>query len=350
MKRADLLASLQRVQPALATKDFVAVFACFCFTKESVFAYDDVVAMQYPCKAPIKGAVRGEVLLSWLSSTKSKDLEVTQENQELSLKVGRSRLKTVLLPTSDFVFKIPKDESSDLKITDSLADAIRVAMISLGQDPIRPWQSGLTFDFGKKAVTIYSTNNLSATVAEIAAKVPDDLQGKNYLLPPRFCELLSDLTRRDKGMTLKFGKSWIEAEFKSGLRLFSRIGKQTDIPAFKRVLSPKLLAKLDKMIDIPKALDDSLSRAELIVKTSKDPVASLKVVDGKLIVAASSTIGQLKDTIKLKDHDDVAVEVHPTLFRKALLHSEQFWIVPDTCVGFKGKDFTHIVAIAREEE
>ena len=350
MKRADLLASLQRVQPALATKDFVAVFACFCFAKEAVFAYDDVVAMHYPCKAPIKGAVRGEVLLSWLSSTKAKDLDINQEGQELTLKVGRSRLKTALLPSAEFVFKIPTDSSAELKITESLADAMRVSMISLGQDPIRPWQAGLTLDFGDKSVTIYSTNNLTATLAKVPVKVPKELRGKNYLLPPRFCELLADLTRRDKGTSLLFGKSWVEAQFKSGLRLYSRIGKQTDIPSFKRVFSSKLISKLDTMVDIPKALDDSLARAEGLVKTSKDPTASLNVADGKLIITASSAIGNLKDTLKLKEHDDVTVEAHPTLLRKALSHSEQFLIVPDTCIGFKGKSFTHVVSIAREED
>lgn len=39
--RAMLVAILKKLAPALAPRDLVPIFTCFCFSKDSVHAYDN---------------------------------------------------------------------------------------------------------------------------------------------------------------------------------------------------------------------------------------------------------------------------------------------------------------------
>jgi DNA polymerase III sliding clamp (beta) subunit (PCNA family) len=347
MERKEVLGVLKMVEPALSTKDLIAVFACLCFTEKTVTAYDDVVALQFPFNFGITGAIRGRVLIDFLSSCRAKELELEEGDGSVKVKAGRAKLDTPVLPEDDFLFKRPKMEKGDtLDIGEAFLTALGKAMISMGRDPSHPFRYGITvatISDPKPGLVFYSSDNKAAT--EVYWHTKEGLKVELVtVLPPRFCELLTEIGKTDKPTNITLTEEWVEAKFASGLRLFSRTVQGAELKTFGKVFGP--LDDYKRLVPIPKGLDRCLERACVVAKYSKEPFTSLTIKDDKLILLTKSeAAGNVRDSITIDTHGPASEWVHPELLARALPLAESMGFVENSCILLKGKNFTHMVTV-----
>lgn len=346
MKRSDLLDTLKTVGPALASREFIPILACFCFDPKTVTAFDDVVAMTFPLATGLKGGIKGDVMLNWLANSRAPEVEIKQEGTEVLLKAGRSRIKLAALPATDFVFEWPKDEANELPLNDTVLAGFRKCLVSMGQDPSQPWQSGITMALDKDRMRLYSTNNTAASMVKLDLKVPKALREMTLLLPPRFCTLLVSLMAKNDGKVLRLTKHWAEAQFENGLRMLSKAGKDANVKEYQKVFSKELSAESEKKLcEMPAGLAGTLARNLVVLSKAADKFSKMSVADGKLKVTSRSDHGEVTDYVKLPGHPDCNVELQPDVLAAALDHAKQICFVEGSCAVLKGKGFTHVVAV-----
>lgn len=352
MKRSDLVNKLKQVQAGLALNDYVPLFACFCFNGKTVVAYNDVVALQAPCPLEVKGAVKGAVLLGFLSATRVPEVELSSQDGDIHIKAGRAKLKLpVIAEPGDFVFKWPDDKGEAIPFGKEAMEMLAYCTPSMGTDPSRRMMMGVTiaFDGEKNKATLYSTDNKSASrsvieFSEAQWKMPKSFHDKAVILPPRFCELLLS-NASEKLSELVMGDGWVKAVFETGLKLFSRTIPDADPQAYKGLFSPMVGKDMnDKYVAIPKGIERALERS-LVVIASKDDTVKLTVKGEVLTLETSSSYGVAKDVLRMEGHEDEMVEAQPSILARVLATSEEMAIVGGSCVAFRRGRCYHLVSV-----
>src|SRR5512138_2525795 len=97
MKRTELLNTLKTVTPGLAAKDRIEHAQSFVFTGDAVLTYNDEVSVRHPLQGfPLKGAIRAEPLLAFLSRAAGDEVAIEEGEKDGApqavFKCGRSRV------------------------------------------------------------------------------------------------------------------------------------------------------------------------------------------------------------------------------------------------------------------
>jgi DNA polymerase III sliding clamp (beta) subunit (PCNA family) len=348
MVREEFLAACKRVSAAISGRDLIPVFSCLCFGEKSVHAYDDVVALQFPLVSGLSGGIRGSLLLGWIGEAKAKELEVSQEGDNVTLKAGRAKLVTPIIASEDFLFKPPAREDASQRALDAeFLDALAKASISLGRDPSHPNRLGVTVVFSDEGSLFYSTNDRTACRVKIGKPASDAIP---VVLPPRFVELLGDVGKSDAPTKMYLTKDWVEVKFTSGLRLFSRTMSTSDVDAFKNIFTA---SKMPYSVAVPKGFDRALQRAQSVVSYAKDPFTKITADGNRLKLATKTPAGNVFDAVPLAEEIEggQSIEVLPDLVAKGLPHAEKFCILPDRIVMTGASGFTYLVSnVSRADE
>jgi hypothetical protein len=340
--RAELVAVLKKVAPALSQKDLVPIFACFCFSKNSVHAYDDVVCLRFPAKFGITGAVRGEMLLPFLNASRAKEIDIAPGDGTVLIKAGRPKLNTALLPESEFLFQTPTLEKSvAVRVDAAFVEALSKTAISMGREMGKVWQYGVTVVPYAAGYKLYATDTKTITRTVVGDVLGTQLSP--VLLPPRFVDLLLLQTKDDIPVKMSIAEGWGEAQFQSGLKLFTRTVSGADSKEYDDLLD-QLETKTKKlMVEIPKGFDRCLERAALVTKFSKEPVTRL-IADGeKLKFETLSPAGDIDNDFLNCEHAAADVRVLPEMVQRGLPHAARLAIV-DECVRLSSKGYIYLVS------
>ena len=306
MLRTKVQDALKAVSPGLATRDLLPIFSCFCFRDGKVFAYNDVVAVEFPLDVGFEGAVKGSTLLSSVNSSRAKTVEVEPgAGEELVFKIGRARVKLPVIGVDQFAFEFPNGKSKGKKITEDFLLGIERASFAMGTDTSYPERLGITIS----GSTIYATDNFSVVSVQLEEEWP------TMVLPPRFVELL--LSNRNRvPTTLQVDDSFVVASFEDGLRVLSKTVHEGNPGAFEELCS--ILPEEIETFPLPKGFDFALDKA-LSVLSDDEPHTRFVVSDGKLKMRSSSSAGVVNETSKISpEHPDVDVRTSPVLIRRAL--------------------------------
>ena len=165
MKREGLLTALTVASPALApeTEAVAPIFRCFCFTKESVVAYDDVVGIRVATpEVDFKGLVPGRLLHKFVKSCTGKHLTfepVRRAEERWRVKCGPTKLDFNRLPASNFPFRFPKvDGNVVAELGDNFFAGLDLCTKIVPDRGLSTWVGGLFFDFGAR-LRFISTNS-----------------------------------------------------------------------------------------------------------------------------------------------------------------------------------------------
>lgn len=347
MERAALAEILKQVQPALSTKDMIPVFTCFCFDGKTVTAFDDIIAIQAPCSFEVTGGVRGATLLAFLRASGAKEVTVTEGKEELVFKLGAAKLTLPVVSPDDFVFSFPDDsKASSVPITGDLITSLEKALVSMGMDPSHPWRMGITLAFDEGKVWLYSSDNMTASRAQVAVKVPEKLVGKSVVMPPKMASLLPTMAKREKEGELWVTTKWLEARWQSGTRLFARAVDGVDVSQFEGLFE-QMLPKgyMKKAIDLPKGIDRRLERALVVLENTPDKISTFQIEDDRLYMLTHSNLGEAKDVVACTGHDPVKVLCSPDLIKRGLVHCTRFLIVPGSSFVLLGDQFVHSIGL-----
>lgn len=349
VKRTELATVLKQVAPALANRDLVPVFSCFCFDGQHVTAYDDMVAMRTKCKLPVKGGVPGAVLLGLLSATKVAKVDITTEGDTFMLKAGRSKQKLAMLGPDAFLFDMPTKKRMAFDNTKPLLDAIAQCLPTMGTDPNTPDLVGITLSYKDGAATLYSTTRITGTRVSVKVKcVAAKATAMHTILSPRFSELLVSTSNRDGCKSLLFGGGCVTATFMSGLVLVSKclVAQDTSIyvKAFEAADS-KTMAK--RLLPIPKGVGRALERAAVLLATDKEAKTELRVEDGRLKLTTITPTGQVVDMYKVGGKYDEHGSLRPDRLAGALTTADTFALHQNT-LCLHGSGYVYIAATSKD--
>lgn len=348
MKRKDLISILKLAEPALGPKEMAAPFQCFRFDGKSVVAYNDEVAISVPCPLKLKGGLNGSFLLKWMSFSKAVEVKIEKTGENARLKAGRSTVTTPFIDDEDFLFSFPtaKEVEAKLPIDKGLLESLARVSTCIGTDHQHPWRYGITVAFDD-AIRLFTSDNFSAARDVLEDyKIPKELKGSGIILPPRFVELLLEYAKRkdEEAKELLIGESWVEARFKTGLRLWSRKGEDVNVEQFEDVFK-NLVARRTGTVVITKGLLDCLNRLGVALAASEKQSATVTIKNERMVMVADGPIGQVKEVIRLSKHKNISVAISPELVKRALGIWKRMQF-RSNCIYFKNGSCDHVIALA----
>jgi DNA polymerase III sliding clamp (beta) subunit (PCNA family) len=334
-QRSDVVALLDKVKATLATKDLIPIYACFCFTDKTVYAFDDVVCLTMPAKFGFTGGIRGDLLFGFLNNSKAKEIEIITGETNATIKAGRSKLDAPLMPATDFLFELPEmgKGATETPLDGKFIEGLTKVAVSMGRDASQTWRYGVTVVPQGSGFILYSTDD--KTVCRATVGKPEGDKGEPSLLPPRFVDLLTTIAKTDKPKTMKMTEDWIEVKFQSGLTLFSK-GVVGASPGKYATLLASIKESVKAVVEIPVRLKGCLERSALVAKFAQNPHCRLTVADNVLKLVTQSEQGDVRDSLPF-EHEDVDMHVSPDIVTRGLEFCDKISILP-SCVRMVGKN------------
>lgn len=345
MNKTEFIDALQRIAPALCSKGPVPVLSCFCFDEETATTYDNIVALQIPLKSSIVGGIQGQTLLNFLRASNGKTLKFSHVENQVKFTVGRAQLKMEMLPPDDFVFVFPeRKDIIELPINKDFVDVLSKNLISMGEDLAQPWRMGITLLFTENSLILFSSDNITAAQSIISLECPKELVGFSLVLSPRFCSLLTKLSSNDEPELFILAKEWIEIDFKSGLRLFSRTIQ--DVRVDKYVSLFERIESKERTVSFPEDFQNCLARALVVLDQPQNQLSTMSLDKGKLMLFSKSLIGDIQDELDYEgEHLKTTVKCSPALLKRALKFTDKFCVIPDIGIIMEGDSFLYLVAV-----
>lgn len=322
--RVAMLAALNLVKPALATKDLVEELAHVWFDGETLTAYNDAdLGIQAPFTSPFRGGIRGALLLGLLSNSRAKDVIFEPEEEGfVLLKAARAKARLTVLDPGRAVYELPADSSSVFKFGEDFTDALQSVLLSVGNDTSIPEKMGVTVIIEDGFIEMYTTDSKTIASAEVAipAKAVKVLKGgSRYILPTAFCEQLLRLC--GSGGFLDLQKDIVTARNDDGVFIWARQVEISDKPFnFVGSISRHTKFPKDAKFEIPSRLSLALDRSLTMLDGLPDEPARIAVSAGKLrLETTAEGRGELKDSVDIPDTvPDVTFRIAPALIKRAL--------------------------------
>ncbi len=342
INRLELLTSLQNLEPALSTKPIIEELTFIWFTGTYVYAYNDIIGIVAPLETEFKGGMKGSLILGLLDKSRAKEIEfIPSDNEDLLIKAANARLNLAYYGLDRSIWDVPAlNNDLTFEITDILLKAISNAMMSVGHDTSIPDQLGVTLIPDGNILYLFSTD--SKTVSR--AMIPFECKfQKRVILPVIFCQQLMKLCKNGGRMMIE-GSS-ILAENKNGVLLFSRLIETARPLEFHATVDSVLSQREARQpVLIPKRFKLAIERVALVLESHLGESAKFEVKDDVLYMQADTSLGHIKDQMRLDaEHSDVELHVDPHLIKRALSECSELYL-GKSCVILSDENFIHLIS------
>ena len=357
MNLNDLLSKLNQAKPFLMNQEFIPILTHFCFDKDSLTAYNDVAGIKLQMSSDIHGAVPGSMAVKMLSTLKDETVRVSMKGSKfVHVDTGTTNFDLPLLPPEEFIFEIPDTEGSTLiQLPLSFLKGLEKTLISIGDDPLHPERSGVTWQISSDKITLYSTDSKSISMYEWESDKPLTKGTIEVITPKFFCEQLISIAKNYaeelEHVDLYFNtkESFVIADLDKICEIFTRLIQSDTNTDYDLVISNMLPADDEiQFFGIPLGLESALDRALVI--------NSLNTLDGK-----KSYVQVLGDTINIRTEnimggrssDDIKFPasigefefyLDPELLERSFKYTSQISICENLMVLTDGEKFTHLVS------
>jgi DNA polymerase III sliding clamp (beta) subunit (PCNA family) len=338
MNRKELVDTLELVGRALADGDLVPIFKCFTFNGSEVAAYNDVLGIVTKCETEQSFGVDGKTLLGLLKNSYSEEVEIDFEGHDLVIKAGKSTFKLPFHPDDEFLFTEP-EEAPDItvKIDSDFLNGLDRCLMTVAKSEAMPALKGVSITQKDKAITMYSCDG--DTLTRYITTIKGNPKLPDYMIPTSFCETVLKIPEVEDA-TLSLSKDWAIASI-GEVTVYGRI-IQNDRPLDFAGQIKKKISTTPQMVDVPKLLDNALSRARIVA----DPESAktiLTVKGGKVTVVTDASMGIVRDVLPFK-HPDVEAGVSAQLLQRSLSISEKIAITEECCVCTSGSNFFQLIS------
>lgn len=320
LSRVEMLAAVEAVKPALATKDLIEELAHVWFDGKTALAYNDAdLGIQVPFHTPFEGGIRGSLLLGLLHASRAKEVSLEPEGEGIMLmKAARTRAKLAMLEIerAPWQFPAPKPKSA-IKITEALLAALKAVLIAVGDDTTVPEKMGVTFDSAQGFLQLFTTDSKSIA----AAAVPEIKIAKamKCILPTEFCKQV--VRSIGEGGFLEIRKDCAIAGDPEGLLIYGRIIESARPLPFAAQLEKHAKFAKGAKFEIPSRLALALDRALVLLEGMPGEPINLTLEGGRLKLSATvEGRGELRDSVPVDGVGDLVAgcRIEPGLLKRAL--------------------------------
>lgn len=345
MRRKALVNMLDLIKPALADKPMVPVFQNFCFTGKRVYGYNDALGIVGKCTTERPFSVHGETLLGILRNSRTEEIEVSFEDAEVILKAGRTKARLPYLEEAEFVFEEPSDEKWEVEfsLTNDMMDTLNVCLMTSGKDNSLPALMGVVLNIGD-GISFYSCDGDAITHYMTDATNDGDLTESSFVIPNEFVQAVLRIAGKDKSVNgvLKVNDDWALAELENGFTVYGRIIKPDDPLDHAAKITETLAGRDPVWLDIPKGMEHALSRA-CVVTTGESSPTSVKIKEGKMVLLSETSMGTVRDSLKIPEHPDVEATVNAALMARSIGVCTEMAVFPNCTAFRKGEALFQII-------
>ncbi len=333
MKRVELIKTLDVVSRGLSNNNIAPTFGFFCFTGETVFSWNDQVAIVGLCKVDKPFGCHGATLLGLLKccSSDEVDIEVTKDN--LLITSGSSDFKLPYISQEEFLWKEPEVHEANLQEPE-LFEAIKACVATTSSDIALGAFNQICLMSTNEAVIVYSCDGDAITKVTVTGEV---LAFENACISKSFAEALSKL---DIGIPDLFLEGeWIAA-YADSYHIYGRnLGPpQLD---YEAEIRKSVGINNYKFVPIPKELNNALSRARVVADAETKPTQF--IINNKNIYLGTFTpYGDVDDIVGC-DHLDIKANISAAMLQKSLEGCTEF-CVTENCVLLKGERILRLLA------
>jgi DNA polymerase III sliding clamp (beta) subunit (PCNA family) len=342
LDRKKLLAAIDIIKPAIATKDLLEALAHIWFNGTTLMAYNDAsLGLEVPFKTDIKGGLKADLLIGVLSNSNAETIETTTDDgDDVEIKVGRAKLKLALLPQDRQLWTFPKPNKITSPLSNQMISGLKDVMISIGMGTTSPEQLGVTLKTEKTLIHLYTTDD--QTISQKAVDRPAKWEDVRVIFPTPFVEQL--IKHGDEGTQIAISSDSVVATTTKGVKIFARL---IDAPMpfdFAKTIAEHV--RSTDVVDIPGRLRLALERATVIAEAQTDKAKAIEclIKEGKLRLYGESPYGVLRDSMELgKDIPSNEFGINPKLLKRGLPLATKIKF-GDRCVVLEGDRFMYICA------
>lgn len=344
MERKTFLDALEVVEPAIAgDQATLPILTHLWFDKETVMAFNDVVALRAPLATPVAGAVPGHTLLVILRASTAREIAIEVGDLDVTVKVAGAKIKLPLLLPDAFIFEMPNPTKGAGFDVAPLLAPIEYCLHSVSTDPTKVEQRGITLvpEDNPKGISVFSTDNYTMR----HSRVNGTFQGSRVILPVAFCKELLRLAPGKSAVMTIIDKDKALVRI-GGIDLFTRLIKVEKPIPYHSALDRHL--PKTKLNPLPRNLKMVVDRACLI---ANGEVTELTVSDGKATFFTSAT-SQITDVLKVdKAQADVAAIKLDCRYLKDV-EAFDSWLITEggVVMADKGRDFLYFIASSGDDE
>lgn len=352
MNRQDLINTLSLANPFLMRQEFIPILTHFCFNTEHVIAYNDVAGIQINFESDLHCAIPGELLLKLLRTMSDETVRIKNDNNELLIHSGKSKLKLPSLPKESFIFSIPKIENdlTHLSIPISIKQGIKKCLEGVSEDPSHPEHTGIKWVVNDNESFIYSTDN--KTISSFPCNYSDRKGNVNAVVPEFFCtelvKLIDYFCVEATEFDVYFSDDYIIVKLgdKKECLLFSRLIAQKEKTPFKQIISSLTDGlDLDSMSPPPLDLHPALERSSLLLSSNFSDVVQIELNNKELKMVTESQYGNADDQIEFdEEFESTSFTTKPQLIQRGLKIAPAIKFTPKLIVLKSDDDFLHLIS------
>ena len=347
MKRSELLSVLNTIKPGLTTYDFIPILSCFCFDNDTITAYNDLIAMSVKCDTGIEGGVSGSVLLSLLSKSAAKNLEVVSaDKNKLVGKLGRTKLSLPMLPKEDFLFELPDEKRLvSFSLTKDFHNGIKMCMPSINTDPTHTEQMGISVDITDKRTHICSTDNITVSRYKLKKTIKSK-KSRQFILPKPFCEqLLKFSADSDSPIKLSIYKTFAVVDFEDGGFLFTKLYTSPTALDYSSIFDTHKKSIKGCTDAAPKTLKACTERSLILLSKELDKITTVVVTSENVTMKTDTALGKAVDRFKMSNtvSDELTYSINPELVLRYLGLCTHMSFSDDVVV-LTGDRFVHLIS------
>ena len=288
------LKSLESIRPAIGKSATIPALGAVWFSENGVSAYDGKhlgISAEFPGEISPCG-VPGQVLLQFLARTPGNEVTLSQDAGEVTLKLGRSRVRLQSMEEKRNPWPFPYDLPSEpsFVVTPAMARALRRVLKVKVLNPNRVEHFGVIMLPGSKGSYLYATDSQLLVRAYVAGVMIEE----PLILPKPFAAQLSE------GAKVYLRDDAVLAVDEERL-VASRMLDTTGLVDIEAVIAPYV--KGNVLVDVPEDLFETIKRVWGIGRRDFEPMVKLRVNEGQLHIEGNFTFGDMIEELPVESGD-----------------------------------------------
>jgi hypothetical protein len=311
MKVGELIETLKTVSGAIPETDLIPILANFWFERDTVLAYNDLIAIQAPCATGFVGMVPNTVRSFLRSVGNDETVSFTSNDKEVVVEIGDAKFYLLIFP-GRFPFVMPKPGESvpSMGMSRRFIHALKTCLLSMSKDTSRPEHLGITIIPGGDKAQLFATDSKTLTWVR---NVPATMTGKpeRVILPTPFCEQLIAFATTKTFEKIALGTSHAMARAEDGTTLFGRSIESTKPLNFTEIVKHNLPRDYrSKTIPVPVNLKRVMERANIVASLNLDRERTCITVRNGIAEFYTKEEGMaITDKLDLKGQSDTKLSV-----------------------------------------
>ena len=208
LKTAEFTKVLKYIKNCLPSSSLVPILNHICFKDDKIFTFNGVESIIIDYETGLNCAIPGKVLCDFIETINKDELEITQTDTNVKIKVGKAVAKLEMLPVDRFIYKLPEIVPiKQLTINSDFINGFKKCLISITFDNTKINQYGITLQNN----CLYSTDNKRVS----KYKLQENLElgeGFKILFPRGFCEIFTKIMT-DSACIMSFSNNYTSVQF-----------------------------------------------------------------------------------------------------------------------------------------